>query len=253
MLTNADRANKIRLGFSTGCLYKSEPSIIRRLEILKDIGCKTVELGFVKLAGFWNEIDEVISEPKCLDGFDYVSLHAPVAPYTHIHGSLDDATRKIFCRIFKLNDIRKLDLVVFHPDAMYDFAVFRGWPWPRGLVCAFENMDNRKGSYKNLNDMVKLASTFNKFRMVLDVNHAFSNDPTMKLALDFHQYFYNLIIQTHLSGYRNGHVPLFETKQTEIIEGVRNIDAPIIVESVMPRDQLLQERDYILGVFGENN
>ncbi|MEK7151100.1 MAG: hypothetical protein AAB784_00090 [Patescibacteria group bacterium] len=243
MPTNADRANKIRLGFSTGCLYKSEPSIIRRLEVIRNIGCRTVELGFVKLDGFWGEIDQVISQPKCLDDFDYVSLHAPVAPY-----GFDRDSMNIFRKIAQLHLIRKLNLVVFHPDEVKGFEFFPSWANSIDLPFAFENMDNRKGSYKNLLDMQGLSCCVYRFRMVLDVNHAFSNDPTMGLARDFHRCFKGSIVQTHLSGYKNGHVPLFETKQIEIIEGVRNIKKPIIIESVLESYQLSQERNYILEV-----
>ena len=43
---------ELKLGFSTGCLYKSGLELREQLELLRSIDCKVVELGFVKLNDF---------------------------------------------------------------------------------------------------------------------------------------------------------------------------------------------------------
>ena len=241
----AQSMNEIRLGFSTGCLYKSGLSEVERLDFLRSIGCRTVELGCVKLKDFFS--GELMSlKANDLRGFDYVSFHAPVFDY-----GFNERTHEIFRGINNLNRRKTLDLVVFHPDTVYDFAAF--YTEVVDFNFAFENMDKRKASYKSVEDMARLAFQFEfkNFKMVLDVNHAYTNDPTMALTTEFYKKLGEKIAQVHLSGYVGRHEPLFQTRQAEIIKSIRNLSVPIIVESILNSEELVLERDYILEVLRE--
>ncbi|MDO8669158.1 MAG: hypothetical protein Q7K65_02605 [Candidatus Buchananbacteria bacterium] len=240
-------SDKIVLGFSTGCLHKSGLSEVERLNFLRSIGCRVVELGCVKLKDFFS--GELMSlKANDLRGFDYVSFHAPVSDY-----GFNECTREIFRGIRNLNRARTLDLVVFHPDTVYDFAAF--YMKSVDFNFAFENMDKRKASHKSVKDMAKLAFQFqyplDNFKMVLDVNYAYTNDPTMTLAAEFYEKLGDKIAQVHLSGYAGRHEPLFQTRQSEIIKSIRNLNVPIIVESILQPEELVLERDYILEVLRE--
>jgi len=125
-----------------------------------------------------------------------------------------------------------------------DFSVFDGL----GFTVAFENMDNRKESYRRPEDFEKLLSRNEKFRAVLDVNHIYTNDPSMKLAGLFYEKIGDKIAQIHLSGYAQLHDPLFQTKQKKIIESIQDFTVPIIIESTLESKDLENERDYILEV-----
>ena len=237
---------KINLGFSTGCLYRSKLHERKKLELLAAIGCKVVELGFVKLEDFLREqwAQFMVLTRTDFVPFDYVSLHAPAYGYGR-----DEPTRRIFNLIRSFHTkIRPLNLVVFHPDTVKDFFVFEGLDFP----VAFENMDNRKKSHRDVLGLREVLGKVEGATVVLDVNHAFTNDPTCVLAFHFWHNLYAKIDQIHLSGYDelNGlsHAPLFKTRQIEIVRSIKNLNLPIIIESVLAPSELAKERDYILSV-----
>ena len=136
----------------------------------------------------------------------------------------------------------RLDLVVFHPDTVEDFSVFENL----GFNIGFENMDNRKKSCKSVDDIESVMLRNNDFKFILDLNHCYTNDSSMKLALEFYERLGNRISQIHLSGFRELHDPLFETEQLEIIRSIQSFDVPIIVESLVNPETIVLERDYIL-------
>lgn len=233
----------IQLGFSTGCLYKSGLTENWRLKHIKAADCKVVELGFIRVSDLVTGTEFLTSTD--LSGFDYVSLHAPKHEYKN-----DDRTDKIFRLINVINRLRPLDLVVFHPDTVTDLGVLDIDDFP----VALENMDNRKSFGKNAANMRSVLGHNEEFRMVLDVQHAYSNDPSGKLTSELWNNFYQRIDEVHLSGFRdNYHAPLYETRQDEIINSIVDWTKPVIIESPVKPEDLTKERDYILRVLAKNN
>src|SRR3990172_6979965 len=105
----------LKIGFSTGCLYKflDTKECLRKY---KKIGVSTVEIiAYENISDAW--VDEVFD--KDLSGFEYVSLHAPIIDYSN-----DQKTVHRLKKIGEINKLRKLDLVVFHPDRISDFSLF---------------------------------------------------------------------------------------------------------------------------------
>lgn len=232
----------IKLGFSTGVLHKTHRTK-EALKAMRDLGYNTVELGFVKLnriaEGWLNEISKAD-----LEGFEYVSFHAPKFNYGKNKG-----TYELFDKIRRIDNMRKLNTVVFHPDTIKDFGVFE----KAGFNIALENMDDRKESHQKTEDFDEIFSQDNNYKLVLDVNHIYSNDPSMELAKDFYTKFKDRISQIHLSGYTGYHDPIFQTKQEEIIRAVQNFNIPIIIESVLESKDLEKERNYILNAISNLN
>ncbi|HEY4506972.1 MAG TPA: hypothetical protein VJH71_02320 [Candidatus Paceibacterota bacterium] len=229
----------IMIGFSTGCFYKSL-GMLDSLDLLRSKRIKAVELNFIKgVRGTpINQLDALH-----FHGFDYVSLHAPIQTYGH-----NKETEETFAAINVLHTKRPLDLVVFHPDTVSDFSVFKGLDFP----VAFENMDNRKTGFKTPSDLWPLLSKDPKLSLVLDVNHAFTNDSTLKLVDMFYNEMCVFIAQIHLSGYRNGHQPLFQTRQKEIIKSIPTpFLEPIIIESILDPKDIDRELEYVTNVFEE--
>lgn len=226
---------EIKLGFSTGCLYK-DLEVKEAISVIKSLGCKYIELGFITSERFFNGQLDRISE-KDLEGFEYVSFHTPKLDY----GNNAD-TKRFFEMMSDFSKRVKLDLVVFHPDMIEDFSIFENANFSIG----FENMDNRKNSYKSVSDTETVMLRNNNFKLILDVNHCYSNDSSMRLAEEFYKKLGNKISQIHLSGFNGYHDPLFETEQLEIIRSIQNFDVPIIVESVVNPETIARERDYIL-------
>jgi hypothetical protein len=228
--------NNIKLGFSTGTLYK-DLETKEAISAIKISGCRVIELGFVKADRFFtNQLERI--KKFDLEEFEYVSFHAPKFNYEN-----SEETKNIFWKISKFHKtVRQLDLVVFHPDTVKDFSIFD----KVDFLVGFENMDNRKEFCRTVDDIKLILSKNSKFKLVLDVNHAWTNDPTMKLTEDFYKRLGDKITQIHLSGFRELHDPLFETKQLEIIHSIKKLDVPIIVESILTPETIIMERDYIL-------
>lgn len=231
----------IKLGFSTGCFYKTSLNLIERISLIKNAGCRAIELGFVKIKR--SDTDDLKRlAAKELGGFDYVSLHAP----KHHYGQ-NKKTYEIFEIIKRVNATRELDCVVIHPDTITDCSVFRD----TGFKIALENMDNRKASHQFPDEFVGILTKYPQPGFVLDVNHVFSNDPSMKLAAEFYEKLGERITQIHLSGYTGYHAALFETRQAEIIQAIQNFKTPIIIESVISPENIRKEIDYILETTGQ--
>ncbi|MBI2063110.1 MAG: hypothetical protein HYT61_02610 [Candidatus Yanofskybacteria bacterium] len=231
-----EKLANIRLGFSTGCLYKSGLNLIQCLDLLRSTSCRVVELGFVKFKDFLDGEFKNLTAQDFRD-FDYVSFHAPVLNY-----GFNSETRDVFNWLSILNLIRPLDLIVFHPDTVEDFSIFLTQNFP----FAFENMDKRKKSFKLPKSIQLLTLMFRNFKMVLDVNHAYTNDPSTALTVEFYEKLGDKVVQIHLSGYTGYHEPLFQNKQAEIIKSIQDTSVPIIVEGVLKPEELVLERNYIL-------
>ena len=84
-----------------------------------------------------------------------------------------------------------------------------------------------------------------RFRFVLDVNHVFTNDETMRLAEELYERVGRRLAEIHLSGYAGYHEPLHYTKQTKIIAAIRDFNVPVIIESVLSPETLEIELRYI--------
>jgi hypothetical protein len=225
----------LKIGFSTGCLHSSLVTDYGKISAIRKIGCRAIELSFLRLGEF-TEARLFGTSWDVLEGFEHRSIHAPIHPYTN-----DGATNRIFEKLAFLHEKIKPHLIVFHPDTVIDFDVFNGLSFPVG----FENMDNRKKSFKTPDELAELMAKNKNFKFVLDLNHICSNDPTMRSAVDFYDQLGSRLAEIHLSGYNGHHVPLFRTEQAEIVNAIQNFDIPIIIESVVAPDELGKELTYI--------
>ena len=240
MTFNKSNLPDIQVGFSLGCFWReSKPKEI--IKFLQENGIRAVELkAMISLEHASDPLSSYTKEEFI--GFSFASYHAPKFPY-----GKNRETLKFLEEVAHLHELCPLDLLVVHPDIVEDFSVFSDLSFPVG----FENMDTQKKSHRTVADMQKLLSQNPSWRMVLDLNHCFVNDPSMELARDFYDALGDRIAEIHLSGFRKIHDPLFETKQEIIIRSLRNTNVPIIIESQMNLDQAFQERDYIIRVLGD--
>jgi len=223
-------------GFSTGALHQYLDAK-QSIKIIKQLGCTAVELGFVRKQRVEDGWMEAITKED-LEGFKYISLHVPSMYYKD-----NEETRNIFKRIERINNLRPLDLVVFHPDNVVDVEVFKKASFPVG----FENMDKQKLFGRTPKDMEKLLKKNADFRFVLDINHIKSNDPSMKTVDEFYSQLGHKIVEYHVSGLGSDypHIPLFQTRETDILEAIKDLSKPIICESRLTPDNIRQEKDFI--------
>lgn len=222
-----------KIGFSTGCFFEYL-STIESLNILKKEGLEVVEVvAYREIKEDW--INDIFGEG--LPDFEYVSLHAP-----NVSISNGREMYSLFKKIERINKLRKLDLVVFHPDKIWDFDIFKNVSFKVG----FENLDIRGNGFKTTSELLNLVNQ-TKFRYILDVSHAYSNDPSLE-TFCIPEHMKKYVGEIHLSGYLNWHDPLFKTKQEEIIEFIKNFDIPIIVESILNPNEMVKEKNYVESV-----
>jgi len=230
------------LGFSSGCLYKTHGGLAREtFDIFRNIGCNAIEIMCHGIADL-PQLAEITL--KDLRGFEHISLHAPI--FKNIS---EEELEKMLLQLEKVHQKIGFAYVVIHPDTVSNWEIFSRFSIP----FAIENMDKRKGSCKNVADLRKIFEQADA-KMVLDVNHCFSNDPSMKLASEFVEAFRGRIAGIHLSGFETLHDLLYKTQQREILDAVFDKNIPIIIESgCLSVDDAKKEYLYIKNKLGANN
>lgn len=226
----------MRIGFSSGCLYKIHPRLSPKIfDIFRNIGCTAIEL-------MWHLPEDISKLERLtkddLKGFEYVSVHLPKSIFANIN-----KTKHFLSRAEKVHKHLEFDAAVLHPDQVSDWSFFRETKLP----IAIENMDIKKKNCKNVDDLQKIFQNINA-KMILDVAHIFDNDPTMKLGEDLVSAFGERICEIHVSGYnyRELHDPIHLSKQTKILDAIPSSNLPIIIESVcLNEDEVGKEFEYI--------
>lgn len=222
------------LGFSSGCLYKTHDRLAKEtFDIFKSTGANAIEVMCASVDNISRLLEISLSD---LEGFEYVTLHAPnlgIVSQEDLESALENFEEAQGKFNFKH--------VVLHPDGIENWEVFSKFniPW------AIENMDQRKESGKDVADMKKVFEELNA-KMVLDLNHCYVNDSSMELAQDFVEEFKDRIVEIHLSGFETLHEPLFKTKQKEILGAIYDKNIPIIIESGCETvDDVKKEYEYV--------
>ena len=170
--------------------------------------------------------------------FAHISVHAPAYAYAD-----DDRSHILLEQLAHVSKLYGLAYVVFHPDAVIDWDVVSRYDIP----VAIENMDDRKASFRTVKDVKELLDRY-AFGLVIDLQHCYVNDPTMQLARELHKQCGDRLMGYHISGYDEKllHVPLFGTRQDEIIRAAEQIDLPLIIESAFVQyDEEKEEMRYI--------
>jgi sugar phosphate isomerase/epimerase len=155
--------------------------------------------------------------------FRYASVHAPVKDRDRDDGETVAVLGELPLWIRS---------IVTHPDALSDVDAFRAL----GTRLVLENMDDRKRAGRTTDEMVAFFNALPDAGFCLDVAHARSVDPTMRLAHEMLDRFRSRLRQVHLSSLDDGHhVPLSEGDE-EIFGSVldRCRDVPWILEARPP-------------------
>lgn len=228
----------MQIGFSTGSLYQLiNPSSKKAIKIIKELGCNCIEIN----AQFLKRVSILRKSNINLHELKFISLHAP-------NDFIYDNNRKtdiLLKKIEKLHKIINFNFIVFHPDRIKNFDIFKKFRFPK----AIENLDNRSPYWSGIQNLKTIINNYN-FKLVLDITHSFIIDKSGK---NFNQLYNNLknkIAYIHLSGFNfneKEHRPLFLTKQKKILKMAAKIKKiPIIIESVVyKKEQLSIEFKYI--------
>ena len=230
-----------RIGLSTGMYYKFfsslAPGVIKRCRGISTGALEICCVGGVSDRGVHLDALDVAS----VSGFEFLSLHAPSSQISY-----DDnqASYDILDTLQRAWDRLPLNHIVFHPDTIKDWKIFDRYSFNPVI----ENMDNRKSYGTQVRHLLEIFDTID-CGFVLDLNHCYSHDRTMRLADDLLDKFSSRLYEVHVSGYTDYHNMLYQTKQEEIYRYLPQLDVPIIIESVctatyQPMDEFAFVRDH---------
>ncbi len=224
------------IGFSHGVLYRVADVYSEQIIDLYR-GCSDAALETcVSKADDADKLQRII--PYVRD-FSYKSVHLP----SDIRYVKDEKTIRLLDKIVNYYKEVGASLALVHPDVVDDWEVFDRYK----INWAIENMDNRKGRFKTAGELEEFLGKNPNWRLVLDLNHCFTNDRSMALAESILHNLKDKIAEVHLSGYINLHDPLFASKQDFIIDYCRKLDTPIIIESTFDSiDDVKKEYNYII-------
>lgn len=216
------------IGFSTNDLYYEKMSLDEKVKFSFDVGANAIELGFNSVEDLLKyEVSEKTKE--ILLGFDFVSVHAPKI-------SKEDSER-VFERLRYLVKEIGIKGIVIHYDGIEDFGMFDS----SGLPFAVENMNSDKVCGKTLNEFRELADKYKNLKFVLDLQHAYEHDNSMRLAGSFVEVMGDRLSHLHVSG-RSGkvfhHIPVCVANNGKVIlKGLKICgDVPIILEGLLDGD-----------------
>lgn len=224
------------VGFSTGALAKGD--FRRGLELQRKMGgLAAVELSALRD----HELEPFVAAAHDLhvDGFDYVSVHAP--------SKLREMPE---ARVFELlSELPDAWPIVAHPALVQTPELWRSL----GARLCLENMDNRKTTGRTAAEMHALFELYPDARFCLDVGHARQIDPTMATALQMLFSFGDRLCQVHVSdvGPRGEHMPVRRMASWAFLRVARHIpvDCPLIIESVVEPTAMEREVRAVLAAF----
>lgn len=237
------KTEKIRLRFGPAVASKKgDPQeLAGYLKQILEFSTAAIELSFTAIENIGNSITpETIN---LFNQFKYKSIHLPVVKQRNFISYPDTTIESELQKIDQLLAQVNVDTVLIHPDQVKDFL------WVNRKfsdLLAYENMDYKKLKGKTVLDMVEIFKKSPQARWVCDVNHIYTNDPTMRLAQDFHKELSTRLTHYHLSGYDGFHGPICKTHEDIIFSGIIDPTKPIIDEGdIMQENLLLEEADYV--------
>ncbi len=221
-----------RIGFSTGALALGD--FVSALRMLQGKRCDAVELSALRQA----ELAPLIEAADALDlhQFAAVSFHAPSKIDPHFEREAVELLSRV---------VQKKWIVVLHPDAITDFALWA----PFGPWLALENMDKRKAIGRSAHEMMELFERLPEASFCFDIGHARQVDPSMAEAGSILSQFGGRLRLVHISevNSQSKHDPLSLSallafkKVTHLIPD----EATTIIESRVTEDQIEKEIEVV--------
>jgi hypothetical protein len=224
------------IGFSTGALAKGD--FATGLAVQRDVPrIDAVELSALRDHELPLLADAIPSLD--LDGFEYVSFHAPSKLQTL-------GEHAVFELLLGLPDSWP---VIVHPELLQTPSL---WQQLGARLC-LENMDNRKTTGRTIAELHVLFEAFPEATFCLDLGHARQIDPTMLSAMLMLQEFGNRLVELHISevGPHGEHLPLGATTRQAFARVVHLVPAecPLIIESIIPAELMERELDAVTALF----
>lgn len=219
-----------RIGFSTGALAKGD--FRQGIGILRQQSVDAIELSALRE----HELDELLKAlPDLdLDGFSYVSFHAPSRLESLGETELVKRLQTVASHVHA---------IVVHPDIIKTPTLWR--PIEESIV--IENMDQRKPIGRTTAELHYYFSELPNSRFCFDIGHARQVDPTLSGAVDMLQTYSDRLAEIHISevdaASRHVAISCAAKNSYQRIASLLPESVPAIVESIVAADNVGLELD----------
>ena len=242
------------IGPSTGWLYAKEVySLAQQKAILLAAGANAVEVCLATWDGSGDKRFLSLRQGGLLGGqvFDYRSLHLADVNDQEPERQFEIAEEVMLYCGASVALTHPLKVLGEYPVACYERMVASGIP------LALENMDSRKDSGFLLQELEYLVKATG-CSFVLDVQHAYEHDSTMKYADDLLEVLKGELAHLYVSGQTSGNNHSLVCKAAnakQIIEFVGRVlsvkNVPLILEGeYATAEELQQEIDFLASELG---
>lgn len=216
------------IGFTTGSLYFSQIPLKNIVKMYYSLGADAIELSFsTPNALLEYKFDKEII--KDIQKFETISIHAP---WKEIRYDSGDDTDKIIKKLKRIYDKLPIKGIVLHPDRVDGFERLE----KTGLPFLIENMDQRK-EYGISPEQFKIFKKDYNFGFVLDLQHSYEHDPTMKTAKKLIKIMGDRLKHIHVSGCNQfeRHAPTYLADNKKSISKIlkMGINTPKILEGIL--------------------
>ncbi len=173
-------------GIATGAFVEERDDWDRAVARARAEGWRFIELTAITEDRLDALVPFLDGKRSGLDGFERVSIHAPI---TKPHTSAAALADKLVTLAWEFD-------TVFHPDGYrQEQSLLR-----LGRRVVFENMDNQKTFGQGTADLGTVFDAFPQAGFCLDVAHVWTNDPSLRLGHDLLDKFGQRLRQLHVSG-----------------------------------------------------
>lgn len=207
--------NNIAISTSAFCLWDIGPK--RKLDICRNLGFEKIVVAFstIKMLRTFTSIEELRDELK------YFSDVSVLAPWRGVKYGNNKLTLEIINLLNDFSEKTNIGSVVFNFDSIIDFEVFD--------KCKFKYYI-KNPNRASWSDFCKAKEIYG-FDTVLDINRATRFDSYLDNYIKKYQ---GDISSIHISGYNEllGRTPIIESEQVILLDQVKDIDAPVVIEGL---------------------
>jgi endonuclease IV len=221
-----------KIGFSTGCLYKLGFPCNEMLKAYSSFSVDAVELSFSRADTLtkFNPSKYFINQVKA---YNYISIHAS---WREIRYGKNEETKNVISKLTELCDNLNIAGIVIHPDSVDDFSILE----KSSLPFLMENMDIRKKFGFKPEEFETLKKDYS-FGFVLDTEHAYEHDSSMKLAEELINTMGDRLRHLHVSGQdfkSKYHSLVYKADNKSEISKIlrKSSDVPWILEGVLSQN-----------------
>lgn len=205
----------IAISTAAFCLWDIGPA--RKLSICKMLGFDRIVIAFSTL----KMLRQFASSPDLceqLSHFDHVMIHAP---WCGISYKNNKATKEAFDYLEKICQKVKIEAVIFHFDCVADWSCFKEIHFP------FYIKNPNHASWNTFSEAIHEHA----FSSVLDINRAVRFENYIDNYLTDHG---EQIKAIHVSGFIDelGRMPIAESGQIGVLDKVKKVNAPIVIEGL---------------------